>query len=126
MLLATKPEDWPHVFEQRLNAGDLDAVMALYEPDARFVTRSGETLVGRDAIRTVLGGMIEARTRFSSRVIQAVTVGDIAQLYTDFEGTTVDGSGNTVAIRTKAVEVLRRQPAGSWELLMGDPNGRER
>ena len=24
------PEDWPRVFEQHLNAGDLDAVVALY------------------------------------------------------------------------------------------------
>jgi hypothetical protein len=40
-----KPEDWPRVFEQHLNVGDLDAVMALYEPEARFVSRSGETLV---------------------------------------------------------------------------------
>jgi hypothetical protein len=38
-------------FEQNLNAGDLDAVMALYEPNARFVARSGETIVGRDRIR---------------------------------------------------------------------------
>jgi ketosteroid isomerase-like protein len=41
----------------------------------------------------VLAGMIEAKTRLHSRVIKAVTVGDIAQLYTDFEGTTVDNSG---------------------------------
>ena len=40
-----KPEDWPHVFAQHLNVGDLDAVMALYEPEARCVSRSGETLV---------------------------------------------------------------------------------
>jgi pimeloyl-ACP methyl ester carboxylesterase len=31
-----KPEDWPRLFEQHLNAGDLDAVMALYEPEARL------------------------------------------------------------------------------------------
>jgi hypothetical protein len=46
-------------------------------------------------------------------------------LYTDFEGTTVDGSGRTVAIRNKAIEVLRRQPNGGWMLIMGDPNGRK-
>jgi hypothetical protein len=55
--LPHRPEDWPRVFEQHLNASDLDAVMALYEPEARFVTRSGETLVGRDAIREVLAGI---------------------------------------------------------------------
>ena len=37
----------------------------------------------------------------------------------------VDGSGNTVAVRNKAVEFLRRQPDASWKLIVGDPNGRE-
>jgi hypothetical protein len=31
-----KAEDWPRVFAQHLSAGDLDAVMALYEPEARL------------------------------------------------------------------------------------------
>jgi ketosteroid isomerase-like protein len=91
---------------------------------ARFVAQSGETLVGHDGIRTVLSGLIEAKTHFRSNVIRAVTVDDIAQLYTDFEGTQVDDSGNTVAVRSKAIEVLRRQPDGSWKLIVGDPNGR--
>jgi uncharacterized protein (TIGR02246 family) len=124
-MLADKPEVWPQVFEQHFNTGDLDAVMALYEPDASFVMRSGEALVGRTAIRKVLGGMIDAKTQMHSRVVKAVTVGDIAQLYTDFEGTTVDGSGKTIAIHHKAIEVLRRQPGGDWKLVMGDPNGRQ-
>jgi uncharacterized protein (TIGR02246 family) len=124
-MVPQQPEDWPQVFEQHLNAGDLDAVMELYEPEAHFVARSGETLVGRDAIRTVLGSMIEAKTHFRGQVIKAVTVGDIAQLYTDFAGTTVDGSGQSVAIRNKAIEVLRRHYDGSWKLIVGDPNGRE-
>jgi len=118
------PEDWPRVFEQRFDAGDLDAVMALYNPEARFVTRSGETLVGREAIRKALGGMIKAKTQLHSRVVRAVTVWDVAQLYTDFEGTTVDSSRKTTPLRDKAIEVLRRQTDGGWKLIMGDPNGR--
>ena len=124
-MVPQKPEDWPQAFEQHLNAGDLDAVMELYESDARFVARSGGTLVGGDAIRKVLGGMIDAKTHLRSRVIKAVTVGDIAQLYTDFEGTAVDGSGKSVALPNKAIEVLRRHYDGSWKLIVGDPNGRE-
>jgi uncharacterized protein (TIGR02246 family) len=120
-----RPEDWPRQFVEHFNAGDLDAVMSLYEPEARFVTRSGETLVGRDAIRKVLGGLIEAKTQFQSRVVRTAIVGDIAQLYTDFEGTRVDDAGKTIPVRNKAIEVLRRQSDGSWKLIMGDPNGRE-
>ena len=120
-----KPEDWPRQFVERFNAGDLDAVMSLYEPEARFVTRFGETLVGGDAIRKVLGGLIESKTQFQSRVVRTDIVGDIAQLYTDFEGTGVDDTGKTIPVRYKAIEVLRRQTDGNWKLIMGDPNARE-
>ena len=113
--LPTKPEDWPRQFEEQLNAGDLNGVMALYEPEARFVTRTGETLVGRNAIRKVLGGLIEAKTQFHSRVVRAVIVGEIAQLYTDFEGRTEDDSGKTVPVHAKAIESSDASPmaAGS-------------
>jgi ketosteroid isomerase-like protein len=69
--------------------------------------------------------MIEAKTQFQSRVVRAVTVGEIAQLNTDFDGTRIDESGNTVPIRNKAIELLRRQSDGTWKLIVGDPNGRE-
>jgi uncharacterized protein (TIGR02246 family) len=120
-----KPEDWPRVFTQHLNAGDLDAVVELYEPDARFVTQSGDTIVGRDKIHDVLAGVVKAKTRLDSRVIRTVTVGDIATLYTDFEGTSVGASGKASDVRHKAIEVLRRQPDGTWKLIVGDPNGRK-
>jgi hypothetical protein len=69
--------------------------------------------------------MINAKTQLHTRVVKAVTVGEIAQLYTDFEGTTLDASGKTVATKHKAIEILRRQPEGDWKLIIGDPNGRE-
>ena len=122
--LVNRPEDWPRQFEEQLNAGDLDGVMALYEKEARFATRTGETLIGRDAIRKELGGLIEAKTQFQSRVVKATIIGEMAQLYTDFEGTTEDDSGNTVPLHAKAIEVLRRQSDGNWKLIVGDLNGR--
>jgi uncharacterized protein (TIGR02246 family) len=125
-MLPHKPEDWPRLFEKHLNAGDLEAVMALYEPGARFVAPSGEAVVGHDWIRKALANMIVAKTRLHSRIVQEVTIGNIALLYTDFEATTIDGSEKTITIRHHAVEVLRRQTDGAWKLIVGDPDGRER
>jgi uncharacterized protein (TIGR02246 family) len=124
-MLLEKPEDWPSLFEQSLNASDLEAAIDRYEPNARFVTRSGEAIVGRDQIRKVLAEMIRAKTKLQSQVIRAITVDDIALLYTDFQGTTVNASEETIEVAFKAVEVLRRQPDGVWKLIVGDPNGRE-
>ena len=123
-MLPSNPEDWPSVFEQHLNAGDLDKVMSLYEPNARFVAPSGETLIGRDRIRQVIAGLIQSNTKFQSRVLRVNAIDDLALLYTDFDGTTVDGSGKTIELRSRAIEVLRRQPDGTWKLIIGDPNGR--
>jgi hypothetical protein len=56
---------------------------------------------------------------------RAVAVDDIAQLYTDFDGKTVDTTGKTIPVYNKAIEVLRRQADNIWKLVIGDPNWRE-
>src|SRR4029453_651836 len=101
-----EPGDWPRLFTERLNAGDIEGVVALYEADARFVIRSGETLAGREQIRPVLAGLIDAKTCMQSRVVQAVAAGDVAILYTDFQGTRVDASGGPIGMQHKEIEVL--------------------
>ncbi|HEU4431139.1 MAG TPA: SgcJ/EcaC family oxidoreductase [Myxococcota bacterium] len=120
------PEDWPRLFTERLNAGDLDGVVALYAPNARFVTQSGETLSGLERIREVLAELIDARAKLESRVVHSVVVDDVALLYTDFRGTTPPSAGAAVELRQRALEVLRRQPDGRWKLIVGDPGGRDR
>jgi hypothetical protein len=45
-MLPHKPEDWPRLFVQYLNSGDLEELASLYAPSARFVARSRETMVG--------------------------------------------------------------------------------
>ena len=114
------------MFTGYLNAGDLDGVISLYELDARFVTRSGEVLVGREQVRRVVAALIDAKTVLESRVVKAVAAGDTAILYTDFCGRTVDAAGINVEIRDRAIEVLRAQPHGGWRLVIGDPIGRTR
>lgn len=118
------PADWPREFTDHLNVGELDSVMALYEPQASLVQRSGETLIGRDKIRPVLAELVRTKTRLDYRVVRVITVDDVAVLYTDFQGTTLDAAGEPLAIVNHAVEVLRRQSDGSWKLIVGDPNGR--
>ena len=123
-MLPRDPEDWPSVFAQHLNAGDLEKVMSLYEPDAQFVAPCGETLVGRDRIGEVIAGLIQSNTKFHSRVLRVTRMDDLALLYTDFDGTTVDRSGKAIELTSRAIEVLRRQPDGTWKLIIGDPNAR--
>ena len=72
----------------------------------------------------MIAGLIRSNTKMESRVLRAVTLDDLAVLYTDFDGTTNDASGKKIELRSRAIEVLRRQPDGGWKLIMGDPNAR--
>jgi ketosteroid isomerase-like protein len=118
------PEEWPRLFGQSINAGDLEAALALYEPNASFVASPDETIVGHAGLRRVLAELIDKKARMRGRVIKAIPAGDVALLYTDWEGTTVDPSGETTEVRSKAIELVRRQPDGAWKLVVGDPNAR--
>jgi uncharacterized protein (TIGR02246 family) len=119
-MLPRKPEEWPSLFERHLNAGDLESVVALYDRDATFVPKSGEPVAGLEKIRVVLSGLIDGKARLRGKVVRVVTAGDIAVLYTDWHGTIAGGEE-----QSKAIEVLRRQPDGTWKLIVGDPNGRK-
>ncbi len=58
------------------------------------------------------------------RVVEVARAGDVALLCTDWEGSSVDASGPAIEHSSRAIEVLRLQPDGTWQLIVGDPSGR--
>ena len=124
-MAAKTPEECDTLFERYLNAGDLDALADLYEPDAVLVPNPGESAVGREAIRETLGGFVAAKAEIRLRVGQVLRAGeDLAMIYGDWSGHFTDPDGVRVAIAGQSVEVVRRQPDGTWRFVLDDPYGR--
>jgi ketosteroid isomerase-like protein len=105
---AQQPEDLDRLFLQRANAGDVDGVVDLYEPDAVLAFPPGELTVGSQAIRAVYVTLLAGRPRFDARIAPAIRTGDIAL-------TSTTRPGNAT------VEVARRQPDGSWRWMIDQP-----
>jgi ketosteroid isomerase-like protein len=118
------PEQWPSQFEEKMNAGGRDGVIALCEPVAAFVRDSKEVRVGHSDIRAVLADLIAKKPRFASQVERLVVVDDIAMLYTNFT-MAMGPAGNGQEVKSRAIEIFRRQRDGSWKLMVGDPNARK-
>jgi uncharacterized protein (TIGR02246 family) len=110
------PGDIHRLVEGAFNAGDTDALVALYEEDAAMATPDGTFVNGRDAIReqwssfVALAGNIQMTTRY------AVVVGDTALLSNDWH---FAGAGMELSSRT--AEVARRQPDGTWKYVIDHP-----
>ena len=112
---ASEPEQMHSLFEQAFNAGDIDALMELYEPDAALVPQPGALAEGSDAIRESLRWFLDRRGRISLDTKLVLGVGDLAYLANRWSltgGTMPDGSPAELGATT--AEVARLQPDGSW------------
>ena len=112
---ATEPEHIHGLFEQAFNAGDIDALVALYEPDAALVPQPGAIAEGQAAIRESLRWFLDRGGQISLETKLVLRVGDLAYLANRWSltgGTMPDGSPAELAATT--AEVARRQPDGTW------------
>ncbi len=108
---AREPEDLGRFFVERANAGDVDGLVALYEPGAVLVFPPGQITTGRDAIRHVYRELLSDRPRFAAGEIRpALRNGDLA-----LTSTRLAAGGATV-------EVAHRQPDGTWLWVIDQPN----
>lgn len=119
-MAARTPEEVDALFEKHMNAGDLEATVALYEEDAVLVSSPGQIAQGHDAIRTALQGILALQPRMKLTVKNTVVAGDVAVVYNDWTG---DFGGQQVA--GKAMEICRRQPDGTWRFIIDDPYARD-
>ena len=120
--LAPALQDIHRRFEIAFNAGDIDAMLALYEPEAVFVAPGGEILRGHDEIRGAYEPMFAsgAKIRLDTAGIIEGTDGVVLMhgCWT-LSGTQPDGS--PMELKGTSAEVLRRQHDGSWRYAVDNP-----
>ncbi|MFB9904133.1 YybH family protein [Allokutzneria oryzae] len=106
---ARQPEDLGRLFVERANAGDVEGLVALYEPDAVLAVPGGQ-VQGAALIREFYAKLLADGPRFAPGEGQpALRKGNLALTSTLLPG------GNATA------EVARRQPDGSWRWVVDQP-----
>ncbi len=120
------PQDCDRAFGQRVNAGDLDGLVALYERSAALVRADRTAAIGHEAIAEDLAGFLRLRPRITMNVKQVFSGGDdVAVLYNDWHVTATDPDGKQIEFGGRAIEVVRRQPDGTWRFIIDDPYARD-
>ncbi len=109
------PSRLPFAYEDALNAGDADAVLALFRQDATMRTFTGEVLTDREALRAETVHTIAAQARLANKPRFTQIGGDTALIVVDWnleatlpDGTRISPTGTTTA-------VARRSADGSWQ-----------
>ena len=101
-------------YADALNAGDADAVLALFHQDATMRTFGGEVLTDREGLRAETVNSIAAQARLTNKPRVTQIGGDTALTVVDWnleatlpDGTRISPTGTTTA-------VARRSADGSW------------
>src|SRR5687768_16116784 len=105
-MTATTPEATIERFSQLLAAGDLESMVALYEPDATFSPQPGESVTGRDAIRAALSGFLAAKPRMTGQIEKVLCAGDTALVTNRWILSGTAPNGQPVSMGATSADVL--------------------
>jgi hypothetical protein len=108
---ALRPEQLAQFLIARVNAGDVDGVVALYEPEAILALPSGQVADGNRAIKRFYAQLLADRPTFEP----GEQLPPLVQATLALTSTRLAGGGATA-------EVARLQPDGTWLWIIDRPN----
>ncbi|WP_194818543.1 nuclear transport factor 2 family protein [Nocardia sp. XZ_19_385] len=110
---AREPGDLARYFVERANQGDIDGLVALYEPDAVMALPDGGKAVGHQAIHDFLTKALADRPALEpGNPRPTLRTGDLALTST------------RLATDDVTAEIARRQPDGNWLWAIDQPKVR--
>jgi len=108
-----------------INTGDLEGLMALYEPEAGFANQPGNLGHGLPAIRESLGVFTSAKGRLDLRVTRVLEAAGLALVVGVWTFTGTGPDGQPLNLSGHNADVLRRQADGTWRFVIDNPWGTE-
>jgi ketosteroid isomerase-like protein len=108
-------------FMAAANAADVAGILAVYSSDAALLAPNLPPQKGHDAIKAFWGGLLEAYTvRFEVASDTIEGRGDLAYNRGHYRFTAVPKAKGApgVADEGKFVEILKKQPDGSWKYIL--------
>ncbi len=110
VLQAGEPEELARLFLERANQGDVEGLVALYEPEAVLARPDGQIAAGREEIRKFYTALLASRPHFRPGDQRAaLRSGNLALTSTRLT------TGSVTA------EIARRQADGSWLWVVDQP-----
>lgn len=115
-----------HLVEQMTAAfqeGHIDAVLNAYVDGAQVVFEPGNPTSGEEALRAQFTGFAAMNPEFTYIGHEVVVSGDTALHLAPWNMTATLPDGQALEQSGLSVAVMRRQPDGSWKMMIDHPYG---
>ena len=123
-MAAREPEEAHRLWTERFQAGDLEGLLALYEPTATLMHQPGQAASGIAAIREALGAFLGLKPTFEMvETRPAIRAGDLALLHSSWTLSGTGPDGSPLQLSGTTADVVRRQADGTWLVAIDNPWG---
>ena len=117
------PIDTVNQLLSAINRGDVEAAVALYEPDAVLIAQPGHPARGSAELRAALAQFAALNPTLRARAESVVEMGDLALYVGRWSLHGTDPSGQPVTMGGESSDILRRQRDGRWLIAIDNPWG---
>ena len=119
--MAKTPTELAEQYARAFNERRLEAILALYEPEA-VLTRPGREVRGLAAIEEEFQRTLESRrgVKLHLRGVQSHAVGGLCLTVSSWD-VDIDEQNSVSRYKAETIEVSRQQTDGTWKYVIDDP-----
>ena len=121
--LPTEPEGVIPSLVKRFNSGKIEAMMALYAPEAVFVANDGRTITDRTEIAAQFQRDMSLGLPLKANVRHVFVGDDTAQIVLDWSIDGTGADGKIVHMHGTASDIMRRGADGFWRYFIDNNQG---
>lgn len=121
MNLPKRAEDAHNTLAAAYNTGDLATVLNMYDVNGIIVAEPENPVSGKEKFEAAVKAILSIKGKMEIKTVYCLQTGDIA--IGRSEWSIKDGAETKIS--AKGIEVLKRQPDGTWKVLIDHAFGAE-
>jgi uncharacterized protein (TIGR02246 family) len=121
MNLPKRAEDAHRTLAAAYNTGDLATVLNMYDTNGIIVAEPGNPVSGKEKFEAAVKAILAIKGTMEISTVYCLQTGDIAVGRSQWRIT----DGTEIKISAKGVEVMKRQPDGTWKVIIDHAFGAE-
>jgi len=121
MTLPTRAQDAHTALAAAFNTGDINTVLGMYDVSGIMVPEPGKAVTGKADWEQAIRGILSIPGKMAINTVYCYEAGDVAVGRSEWSIT----DGTDVKISAKGIELMRRQPDGTWKIVVDHAFGAE-
>jgi len=121
MNLPTKAEEVHSLLADAYNTGDLATVLSIYDVNGIIVADPANPVSGKEKFTEAVKAILSIKGTMEIKTVYCLQTGDIAVGRSEWS----IKEGNETKVSAKGVEVMKRQPNGTWKVVIDHAFGGE-